>query len=231
MTDLNQTQNTAQRIGLFGGTFNPIHRGHVQVAEDVLEDFGLDHIYVIPCALPPHKTLGALASAKDRIEMARLALRDRSAITVSTIETDRGGPSYTIDTLNVINSMHSPSAELFFLVGMDAFLEIHTWKSYRKLFDLSGFIVMSRPSSEKTPVALAPLAFEYARHHISDGYTLASNGKELVHADKKTIYPATVTPIAIASSQIRDMVRHGAPIRTWVNPAVSDYIDSKGLYR
>lgn len=231
MTNLNQTEKPVHRIGLFGGTFNPIHRGHVEVAEDVLKQFKLDHIYVIPCALPPHKTHGTLASANDRVDMVRLALKDRSDITVSTIETDRGGQSYTIDTLKAFKAIHSPPAELYFMVGVDAFLEIHTWKAYRQLFDLSAFIVMTRPLPDKIPVALAPLAFDYTRHHISDGYTLAANGKELVHADKKAIHPATVTPIAIASSQIRDMVRHGESILPWVNPAVSDYIDNKGLYR
>lgn len=231
MINLNQTEKSTQRIGLFGGTFNPIHRGHVQVANDVMNQFKLDHIYFIPCALPPHKTHGGLASANDRVEMARLALADQSAITVSNIETDRGGSSYTIDTLKAFKSSHSPAVELYFLVGVDAFFEIHTWKSYRQLFDLSAFIVMTRPLTDKKPVALGPLAFDYTRHHISEGYILTSNGNELIHADKKTIYPVTVTPIAIASTQIRDMVRHGEPIQPWVNPDVSDYIDNKGLYR
>jgi nicotinate-nucleotide adenylyltransferase len=231
MTNLNQTENPAQRIGLFGGTFNPIHRGHVEVAEDVLKQFKLDHIYFIPCALPPHKTHGALASAKDRVEMVRLALKDRSALTVSNIETERGGSSYTIDTLKAFRSMYSPETALYFMVGVDAFLELHTWMSYRELLDLCAFVVMTRSLPDQTPIALAPLALDYTRHHISDGYTLASNGKELVHADKKTIYPVSVTPIAIASTQIRDRVRQGKPIHPWVNPAVSDYIDNKGLYR
>jgi nicotinate-nucleotide adenylyltransferase len=231
MTNLNQTENSARRIGLFGGTFNPIHRGHVQVAKDVLNQFELDHIYFIPCALPPHKAHSGLVSAKDRVEMARLALADQNTITVSSIETDRGGSSYTIDTLKAFKSSYSLATELYFMVGVDAFFEIHTWKSHRQLFDLSAFIVMTRPLPDQKPVELVPLVFDYARHHISEGYTLASNGKELIHADKKTIHPVTVTPIAIASSQIRDMVRHGDPIQPWVNPVVSDYIDNKGLYR
>jgi nicotinate-nucleotide adenylyltransferase len=230
MNNPNQTENSARRIGLFGGTFNPIHQGHVQVAEDVLIQFKLDHIYFIPCALPPHKTDGGLASAKDRVEMARLALTDQRAITVSNIETDRGGPSYTIDTLKAFESSHRPGVKLYFMVGVDAFFEIHTWKSHRQLFDLSAFIVMTRPWPNQKPVELISLVFDYTRQHISKGYELASNGRELVHTEKKTIYPVTVTPMAIASSQIRDMVRHGGPIRSWVNPAVSDYIEKKGLY-
>lgn len=231
MNNLTQNRYPIRRIGLFGGTFNPIHRGHIKVAEDVLQQLKLDHIYVIPCALPPHKTQGPLASAKDRAEMARLALQGQSDITVSHIEIDRRGPSYTIDTLREFRAMHGETAALNFMVGVDAFLEIHTWKSYQQLFDLSTFILMTRPEPGNTPFSLDPLAIDYVRHHISDGYALASDGRALVHPEKKAIYLAPVTPIAIASTQIRDMVRHGESIRQWVSPAVAEYIDNKGLYR
>lgn len=231
MTNLTQNRNPIRRIGVFGGTFNPIHRGHVTVAEDVLQQLDLDHIYVTPCALPPHKIQGPLASAEDRAEMARLALLGHSDITVSHIEIDRRVPSYTIDTLREFRATQGETTALNFIVGVDAFLEIHTWKSYQRLFDLSAFILMTRPEPGKIPFSLVPLAIDYVRHHISDGYALASNGRTLVHPEKKAIYLAPVTPITIASTQIRDRVRHGEPIGQWVSPAVAEYIDNKGLYR
>lgn len=231
MINLNQTGNPVQRIGLFGGTFNPIHLGHELVAQDALQQFNLDQIHVIPCALPPHKIHGTLAPAEDRVEMARLALENQSAIKVSTVETDRPGPSYTVDTLKAFKGMLDEKAALYFLVGVDAFLEIHTWKSYAQLFDLAAFVVMSRPQMDNSPLLLHPLALNYVHGHISDSYALASEGQALVHPKKKSIYLAQVTPMAIASSQIRDKVRVGEPIHQWVNPAVSEYIDEKGLYR
>ncbi|MGD8834157.1 MAG: nicotinate-nucleotide adenylyltransferase [Desulfobacteraceae bacterium] len=232
MISLNQTGNPVQRIGLFGGTFNPIHIGHVRVAQDALQQFNFDQIHLIPCALPPHKIHGALAPAKDRVAMARLALKDQSAITVSTVETDRPGPSFTVDTLKTFKGVLDEKAALYFLTGVDAFLEIHTWKSYAKLFDLAAFVVMSRPTTDNSPLSLSPsFALNYIHRHISDSYALADQGQALVHPKKKTIYLAQVTPIAVASSQIRDRLRVGEPIHQWVDPAVSEYIDEKGLYR
>lgn len=231
MSNLNPNHNPPLRIGLFGGTFNPIHRGHLQVAEDVLQQFALERIYLIPSGLPPHKTHGILAPADDRIEMVRIALKHHHAISVSDMETRRCGPSYTIDTLIEFNAKFGAGAKIYFLVGIDAFLEIHTWKSYSQLFDLVDFIVMTRPQNEQPANPLQPAAQKYARHHISSKYTLCSDGLALRHPEKKTIYLAAVTPVAIASSQIRDMIRNGQPIDLWVGPGVSDYIDQKGLYR
>jgi nicotinate-nucleotide adenylyltransferase len=231
MTNRIQTDISTRRIGLFGGTFNPIHVGHVQAARDARKQFGLDQIHLIPCALPPHKFHGSLAPAQDRVEMARLALKGTSAITVSTIEIDRPGPTYTVDTLEALSGIRNRETSLFFLVGVDAFLEVHTWKSFTKLFDLATFVVMSRPSTAHKTALLSPRTVDYIQHHISTAYTLTSDGRALVHPEKKTIYLAQITPIAIASSQIRDKVRLGEPIHQWVHPAVSEYIDRKGLYR
>lgn len=231
MNDLNQTRSRHRRIGLFGGTFNPIHRGHEQVAKDVLEQFGLDHIYVIPCALPPHKTEGTLASANDRLEMIQRALRNQCAVTVSDIEIRRSGISYTIDTVVDFRDRYSDEVTFFFMLGMDAFLEIHTWKSYRQLFKLTAFILMTRPQPHGTPTSLHSIALDYARRHLSHRYTLAGDGGALIHPEMGTIYLASVTPVAIGSTQIRSMIRKGESIHPWVHPAVSDYIDERGLYR
>jgi nicotinate-nucleotide adenylyltransferase len=231
MNDLKSVHNLPHRLGIFGGTFDPIHRGHLQVAEDVLQRYDLDQIWIIPCAQPPHKSAGALASAQDRLEMVRIALKDLRALRVSDVEIQRSGTSYTIDTLTAFSKEFGHGTQLFFLVGVDAFLEIHTWKSYRQLFTRAAFIVMTRPDSVKQSSSLPKLALNYAHQHISDGYILSKDGTALQHPEKHPILLAPVTPVAIASTRIRDMVRNGQPIDQWVGSGVSEYIVRKGIYR
>lgn len=231
MKDLKPAHNILPRLGLLGGTFDPIHRGHLQVAEDVLRQFGLDQVWIIPCALPPHKSDSALASAGDRLEMARIAIGNRRTLKLSDIEIQREGTSYTIDTLREFSTEFGDTTELFFLVGVDAFLEMHTWKSYRQLFNHAAFVVMTRPDSLRPPQSLQTLILAYAHGHISDRYALSKDGNTLEHPEKKSIYLASVTPVAIGSTRIRDMIRNGQPIHQWVGSGVSDYIAKKGLYR
>lgn len=219
------------RIGLFGGTFNPIHRGHVQVARDVLRRYRLTAVQFIPSALPPHKTEGILAPAADRYAMACRALEDEPALKVSDIEIRRSGPSYTIDTLRRFMAEQPHEAHIFFMVGMDAFLEIHTWKSYRKLFDLATFIVMTRPRTVTPDQDLKTLALQFARERISDAYEPVAEGDRLEHPQKQAIHLSPVTPMDISSSRIRETIHNGLPIGQWVAPAVEAYIESKGLYR
>lgn len=231
MNNLKPNHNRYLRIGLFGGTFNPIHRGHEQVARDVLGHFDLDHIFFIPCSRPPHKTHGILAGVKDRFEMIRLALKNQPGISVSDIELKRSGPSYTIDTLNDFIKMHSKNVEPFFIIGNDAFFEIHSWKSYRQLFNLSSFVLMPRPQTDHEGFPLKPMTIEYAHKHISKRYTWGPDDDALVHPEKKAIYMASVTQINIASTRIREMLHNGEPVNQWVDPEVVDYIHEKGLYQ
>jgi nicotinate-nucleotide adenylyltransferase len=229
MTALNH--DLPRRIGLFGGTFNPIHRGHVQVAKDVLHRYRLTSVQFIPSALPPHKTKGILAPAADRYAMACSALKEEPALKVSDIEIRRSGPSYTIDTLHRFMAEHPHETHIFFMVGLDAFLEIHTWKAYWQLFDLAAFIVMTRPQAVKSDQDLKTLALQFARERISDAYQLSEEGDCLTHPQKQVIHLAPVTPMDISSSRIREMIRKGQPIRQWVAPPVVAYIESKGLYQ
>lgn len=220
-----------RRVGLFGGTFNPIHRGHVQVAKDVLNRYCLASIQFIPSALPPHKTKRTLATALDRYEMACIALAEESAFSVSDIEIKRSGTSYTIDTLRYLEASQPEATQFFFIVGLDAFLEIHTWKSFRQLFDLAAFIVMTRPQGVQTSASMKTQAVRFARKRISDKYALSDGGDALVHPEKQLIYLAEVTPVDISSSRIRQMIGQGLPVRKWVAPEVAEYIENKGLYR
>jgi nicotinate-nucleotide adenylyltransferase len=229
MTALNH--DPPRRIGLFGGTFNPIHHGHVQVAKDVLHRFRLTAVQFIPSAIPPHKTEGILAPAADRYAMARSALADEPKLIVSDIEVRRSGPSYTIDTLRRFMAEQPHEAHLFFMVGLDAFLEIHTWKSYRQLFELAAFIVMTRPRAVKPDQDLKTLVLQFVRDRISDAYEMSGKGDRLIHPQKQIIHLAPVTPMDISSSRIREMIHKGQSIGQWVAPTVEEYIESKGLYR
>ncbi len=225
------SQDGPLRVGLFGGTFNPIHCGHTQVAKDVLHRYQLASIHFIPSALPPHKTEGTLATALDRYEMTCMALADEPDFNISDIEIKRTGPSYTIDTLRHFKALQTDEMQLFFMVGLDAFLEIHTWKSFRQLFDLAAFIVMARPQGPKPVSDIKGLAAQFTRERISAAYAMSAQGDAMVHPAKQPIYLAPVTPVDISSSRIREMIGQGQSIREWVAPTVAAYLEKKGLYR
>lgn len=224
--------NRPGRVALFGGTFNPIHQGHCQVALDVLRNFDLDFIYFIPSAQPPHKSRGRLASATQRFEMVQLALEQHPAFKACDVEIRRGGSSYTIHTANHFKARQTAGDRLFFMLGVDAFLEIETWKDYAQLFDLMAFIVMSRPGKGLPALKeLGQAVTEHAWAHISSAYRPAGDRDALIHPSKQPIYWTTVTAMDIASSQIRRMIRENAAARQWLAPAVADYIEERGLYR
>jgi len=224
--------NRPGRVALFGGTFNPIHQGHCQAAQDVLQRFDLDRIYFIPCARPPHKTQGLLAPAAQRLEMVRLALDGHPAFEACDVEIRRGGSSYTIHTARHFKALQPDGGRLFFMLGVDAFLEIETWKDFAQLFDLMTFIVMSRPGQgAQASKGLARAVADHTRAHISTDYRPAGGRDALVHPSRPPIHWISVTAVDIASSQIRRMVREGATARPWLAPAVADYIEGKGLYR
>jgi nicotinate-nucleotide adenylyltransferase len=133
------------RIGLFGGTFNPVHLGHLRAAVEVRQGFELDEIFLVPAALPPHKIPGDVAASADRLNMLNLALGADSGLKVSDVELNRSGPSYTIDTVQHFKQTLPAESRLFLIMGLDAFLEIDTWKSYRKLLTQIPLIVINRP--------------------------------------------------------------------------------------
>ncbi len=132
------------RAGVFGGTFNPIHKGHLMVAERVLQRFSLDRLYIIPCRVPPHKFPEYLAPTVQRVRMIQLALPTDACYRLSDVEIQRSGPSYTIDTVDHFSTRIISGAVLFLIMGMDAFLEIHTWKSQRRLLETIQPVVVSR---------------------------------------------------------------------------------------
>ena len=152
------------RLGLLGGTFNPVHYGHLRAAEETAELMGLGRVTFIPSAQPPHKKGQPQVEFRHRLAMTRLACADNSSFAVSDLEGKRDGPSYTVQTLGQLHQEQGPGLELYFITGLDAFLEIHSWKRYQELFELAAFVVITRPGSN--PDQLEP----YLKETISPDY-------------------------------------------------------------
>ncbi len=134
-----------RRIGILGGTFNPIHTGHLLLAEGVREKMGLDYVLFIPCYLPPHKKPLNLAPAGDRLAMVRLAVKGNPSFKVSTLEIVRGGKSYSVDTLQELHRLYKGKANFFFIIGSDSLSVLNTWKSIDRVMDLCRLVAVTRP--------------------------------------------------------------------------------------
>jgi nicotinate-nucleotide adenylyltransferase len=219
-------------IGLFGGTFNPIHFGHLRPILEIKEAFALDRIYFIPSSLPPHKAPTGIADAKDRYHMIELAIAAQTDFMVSDVERDRPGPSYSIDTLYHFQSTLSKTDRLYLILGMDAFLEIDTWKSFEAFFDRVAFIIMNRPV-EGSPENPMPDDFleAFIKGNISSGYRFSAERSCYLHNTKKPIFTATVTGLDISATKIRGLIKQGKSIRYLAPEPVAEFIHAKGLYR
>ena len=219
------------RFGLFGGTFNPIHLGHLRAALEVKEGFELHEIFLIPAALPPHKLPGEVADAADRLHMLNLALEDTAGLSVSDVELKRSGPSYTIDTVNHFISVLPEKSEIFLVMGLDAFLEIDSWKSYEELLVQVPIIVINRP---KTDNRFSGAGWEHLDDHlkssVSGGYEFSELKSCYLAGDKQPIYIFEVTALDISSTRIRNLIKAGRSIGYLVPWKAADFINSKGLY-
>ena len=220
------------RIGLFGGTFNPIHFGHLRPVLEIKESFALDRIYFIPSSLPPHKAPIGIADAKDRYHMIELAIAEQTDFMVSDVELDRPGPSYAIDTVCHFQSTLSESDRLYLILGTDAFLEIDTWKSFEVFFDRVAFIVMNRPAERSPEDLITDTSLEaFVKDKISAKYRLSAGQSCYTHDEKKPIFTANVTGLNISATKIRDLIKQGKSICYLVPEPVANFIHTKGLYR
>jgi nicotinate-nucleotide adenylyltransferase len=213
------------RIGLFGGTFDPIHWGHLRSAEEVRETFNLDRVVFIPTSKPPHKRGQTTTLAHDRLAMVRLAVANNPRFKVSTIEIRRAGVSYSIDTVRYFVNRHKGKDALFFILGLDAFREIGTWKEFEQLFPLCNFIVTSRPGShESNPLRGTSVA---VRRLFC--YDFKQNMYR--HRSGTALHFSKVTDFAVSASDIRERVREGKSVRYLLPASVEAYIRKRGLYR
>lgn len=197
-------------IGIMGGTFDPVHFGHLRAAEEVLQGFGLEKVIFVPSGKPPHKPLTEVSPPEHRYSMTLLATADHPRFEVSRIEIDRPGFSYTLDSLKQLRQILGREKDLYFITGLDAILSIPTWNGYRKLFELADFIAVTRPGYSID--ALSTLEKVLGKEHF------------------KKIHPFPVTLLAISSRDIRRRVREGKSIRYLVPESVRRYIEKERLY-
>ncbi len=219
------------RLGLFGGTFDPIHIGHLRAALEVKQGFGLDHIVMIPAAVPPHKKGHQVTDAADRLKMVELGVSGYSGFSVSDAELQRSGPSYSIDTIDHFKTSSDEDTEIFFISGLDAFLEIDTWKSYNELLRQIAFIVIARPIFDCSDVSSRWKCLEdFIKDKISADYEFSEPSACFIHSAAKPIYTFDVTSLDISSTRIRELVKAGQPITYLVPESVEKYVISRGLY-
>jgi nicotinate-nucleotide adenylyltransferase len=219
------------RFGLFGGTFNPVHLGHLRAALEVKEGFELEEIFLIPAALPPHKIPGEVVDAGERLHMLNLALEDTAGFSVSDIELKRSGPSYTIDTVNHFKNALPERSQIYLVMGLDAFLEIDSWKSYEKLLVQVPIIVINRPQTDRCTSSVGwELMDAYLKSSISGDYTFSELQSCYLADDKQPIHIFEVTALDISSTKIRRLIKEGRSIGYLVPRKAAEFINSRGLY-
>lgn len=211
------------KIGILGGTFNPIHNAHLQIAAEVRDRLALDRVIFIPAATPPHKELDGGIDFAERSAMVALAIAGESAFTLSDLEEQRGGRSYSVDTLKELHRLY-PEDELFFIIGSDSFLEISTWYRSSEIFTLCNIVVVARPQALLTDLLTAlPVAMRRE-------FCYSAGEMRLAHRSGFCVYYLPGTPLAISSSDIRRLVRTGHSIHHLVPEAVARYIAAKRMY-
>ncbi|MFT5366828.1 MAG: nicotinate-nucleotide adenylyltransferase [Candidatus Latescibacterota bacterium] len=192
------------RVGIFGGTFDPIHMGHLLVGQEVFLQCQLDHMVFMPSGIPPHKQYEGLASSQDRAEMVRLALQGSEKFEVSFFELERSGKSYTVETLHALRKELGPGVDLFLIIGADNAVDMRSWYNPEAVLDLAQVLVAERPGFDRNridPVLKAKMQF-------------------------------VKTPLLeISSTEIRKRVQIGSPIRYWVPDAVAEYVFAHNLYQ
>lgn len=211
------------RLGVFGGTFDPVHLGHLRSVREVADAFGLERVLLIVSARPPHKGGTASATAEQRLAMLELALAGDDRLVADDRELRRQGPSYTIDTLEDLQRSR-PDAELFLIVGIDAYREIDTWHRSGDLLAVANLVVTSRPGHPLRDEDLAaPVAARGATRYDP---AIARH----VHTSGHSLYSHHIRGIDISASEIRDHIRRGLPVERWTGAAVARYIARHRLY-
>jgi nicotinate-nucleotide adenylyltransferase len=212
-------------IGIFGGTFNPIHLGHLRAAEEVREAEALDEVRFVPAALPPHKEAAGLVTPAHRLRMVELAIAGVPGFQLSMIELDRAGPSYSVDTLRTLRAALGEVPRLVFILGFDAFRDFPTWKEPATIFGLCDVVVVTRPPD---PPALTREQIPLAARET---FWYDSGSEVFRHPSGHVLKLQRITALDISAASIRTRVAAGRSIRFLVPPAVEAYIVEHGLYR
>ena len=198
------------RVGIYGGTFSPVHNGHVAAAKAFMEQMWLDILYVIPTGVTPHKDMKGNATAADRLEMCRLAFEGMEGVIVSDLEMRREGKSYTVDTLR---ELYDPEGRLFLLLGTDMLMTLDQWREPDEIFRLCYPVYVRRENDGELDQAIVEKISSYQKKY----------GKVV----RRIVTPA----IELSSTDVRAAVAEGFPIEGAVPPAVAAYIRDRGLYR
>ncbi len=209
--------NSVPHIGIFGGTFDPIHIGHLAAIDDVRDQLGLERVLFIPNQTPPHKRDRHVSEARDRMAMVRLAVASNDAFRLDPIEHEREGPSYSLDTLRALRQRYGEDVKIDFIVGFDALKDLHEWHEPDAILAEFGLTVMDRPPEDGEEADRYPDRWREIEQRFPE-----------IHAQIQRLH---VPQLAISGADIRRRVREGRSIRYLVQPAVEDYIRERGLYR
>ena len=212
------------KTGILGGTFNPIHLAHLRIAEEAQQEFLLDRVLFIPAADPPHKNIAGEVSFAHRIAMVRRAISDCPAFQVSDLEIRRSGKSFSVDTLEILQRQ-DPTGERFFIIGLDSYRDIASWKDFARLFSLCHLVVTTRPGvALKNPLEPLPVA-------IRGDFCYDEQADKILYKSGNYVFFLSETHLDISSTQVRQRLVEGQSVRQLVPATVADYIEEHGLYR
>jgi nicotinate-nucleotide adenylyltransferase len=203
------------RIAILGGTFDPIHNGHLAAAQSVADIFQVDEVHFVPAFLPPHKKFRGMTSPFHRFAMVGLATVSFDRFRTSTIEVDAFEKRYTVETLKTMKETY-PGAELLFIIGTDMYQEIESWNNFRQLFDLAHLVIVNRPGSPLNEAA-APF------HEVDENQTITL-------PEKTGVFYVPFVEQPISSTAIRDGLKRGETVSQWLPPLVWSYIERNRVY-
>ena len=210
-------------VGILGGTFNPIHYGHLRMAQELADGLGMDEVKFIPSANPPHKDSVAV-SAEHRAAMVKLAIADNPKFSIDELELKRDGASYTIDTLISLRETLGNDTALCLMMGSDAFVKLNTWHRWQEILDYAHIVLVQRPDQTKQqpplPKEVQALLEAHYTEQISD---LSKENSGLINMQQ-------ITAQDISSSQIRENLKHGVSVRYLLPNNVAEYIAIQNLY-
>lgn len=197
------------RLGILGGTFDPIHIGHLVLAEEAWYQLGLEKVLLVPAADPPHKRGRRLSLVEHRVQMIQLAIADNPHLALSRVDVDRPGPHYTLDMVRLLLEQYGPGTDLYFLMGLDSLADLPNWHEPTKLVELCNLVALSRPDS---------------------GFDWDALEARLPEVRWRVIF-LPMPELQISSTMLQQRARQGRPIRYQVLPAVEEYIRQHGLYQ
>jgi nicotinate-nucleotide adenylyltransferase len=204
------------RIAILGGTFDPIHNGHLAAAHSVAETFQVDEVHFIPAFSPPHKQSRGITSPFHRFAMVALATVSIARFRTSTIEVDALEKRYTVETLETMRQLY-PGGEFLFIIGTDMYQEIESWKNFRRLFELAHLVIVNRPG------------FPF-RQDVAPFQILEENQPAMALPMSSTVFYLPFVKQRISSTEIRGVCKKGAEVRQWLPPQVWTYIEKNKLY-